>query len=480
MTLNDLTQLNVYGDAGDDRFDIDVNTLALGDGNFFIIDGNVPSGVPNGVADEDVVTLTGADPTWTPLTDASGQMNVDNQRVDVNDVENVIYDGENATEDLNVILPNAVNVVSYEFDPFSFVGTINVNSNLQPLLPFQFQNIADSLGGNSVILNGGAGDDTLVYGGIDEVDQQYVYNTGRIVNEPISLPVDTPGIEDLMLLGRGGNDLFTIAADHPFESIIVTGNGPDAGSTPDAAGDVIVVEGATGRAETITVTPNPYVVSETYIEGTGTTQTRNISNTGVERIYYLGADGDDTLVVDPGQGSHSVRVDAGRGTSLPANMEYDRINTDSLPQVQANGLLTLEIAPNGAGSVEATFVTGDLTQATNYYAVLDGNDTLVIEGNDGSNDEYTVTQPGGVQVADTFGATVTETSGALGRLQINTLGGDDLVTVDDSSGLIVPLMTYDGGSGLRMLLSSRSVRYPSNRSSTCPAPIRSKVVWHTA
>ena len=462
VTLNDLAGLNVYGHAGDDRFDIDVNELMLPAGSF-IIDGNVPSGVPDGVADEDVVTLTGADPTWTPLTDASGQMNVDNQRVDVNDVENVIYDGENATEDLNVILPNAVNVVSYEFDPFSFVGTINVNSNLQPLLPFQFQNIADSLGGNSVILNGGAGDDTLVYGGIDEVDQQYVYNTGRIVNEPISLPVDTPGIEDLMLLGRGGNDLFTIAADHPFESIIVTGNGPDAGATPDAAGDVIVIEGAADRAERITVTPNPWVPTETYIEGTGTTQNRNISNSGVERIYFVGTDDvsdapDDVLVVDPGQGSHSVRVDAGRGMSENDWSDYDRINTDSLPQIYTSNLLTLQVGPDpdgdDAGSVEATFVTGDLTQAENYHAVLDANDTLVIEGNDGSADTHTARVPlvGSVEIADAAGATVTETSGALGRLQINTLGGDDLIEVDTNNGLIRVPITVDGGANSDTIL----------------------------
>ena len=75
-----------------------------------------------------------------------------------------------------------------------------------------------------------------------------------------------------------------------------------------------------------------------------------------------------------------------------------------------------------------TFVTGDLTQARNYEAVLGSDDTLVIEGSDGLADRHTATRPavGSVRVVDSnSGVTVTETSGDLGRLQINTLGGDD-------------------------------------------------------
>ena len=97
-------------------------------------------------------------------------------------------------------------------------------------------------------------------------------------------------------------------------------------------------------AETITVKPNPYIDSETYITGTGVNQARNISTSGVERIYYLGAPDvsgapNDILVVDPGQGTHTVRVDGGRFTGTPNQQPplmpapFDRVTSDSLPQV---------------------------------------------------------------------------------------------------------------------------------------------------
>ena len=108
------------------------------------------------------------------------------------------------------------------------------------------------------------------------------------------------------------------------------------------------------RAETITVKPNPYIDSETYITGTGVNQARNISTSGVERIYYLGAADtsgvNDTLVVDPGQGTHTVRVDGGRFTGSPGRAPlmpgpYDRVTSDSLPQVFGSQLDILRVAP---------------------------------------------------------------------------------------------------------------------------------------
>ncbi|NLF09693.1 MAG: hypothetical protein GX594_17185, partial [Pirellulaceae bacterium] len=379
-------------------------------------------------------------------------------------VEQLIYEGESAIDDLTVVLPAAQvgNMVDFEFNSFDFTGSVSVNSDGQQLLTIDFENIAYGGGANSITIDGTAGGaDTLFYGGRDEVDQIGVDASGRITNLPLALPLDTPGIEDLVLLGRDGNDVFDIASDHPFNSIIVTGDGPDAGASADSNGDIVFVRGATGRAETITVLPNPWIDSETYIQGTGVNQTRNISNSGVERIYYLGADGDDTLVVDPGQGTHSVRVDHGRAEgSLLYPGPYDQVTTDSLPLVFGHALDTLRIAPaTGApGNVDVTFVTGDLTEAAEYEAVLGDDDTLVIEGSDGANDDHTVSLPpiGSVQIVDNgSGAQVTEISGDLGRLELRTLGGDDDVTVDvDSltpSDVIGVPITFDGGTGSDLL-----------------------------
>ena len=99
--------------------------------------------------------------------------------------------------------------------------------------------------------------------------------------------------------------------------------------------------------------------------------------------------------------THTVRVDGGRFTGCrpPPLMTgpYDRVTSDSLPQVFGGNLDILRVAPaaGAPGNVEVTFVTGDLTQARNYEAVLGGDDTLVIEGSDGLADRHTATPAGG-------------------------------------------------------------------------------------
>jgi len=447
MVVTNSGELTVDGLHGSDRIDIDVRSLDLAG---LTVRGNNPA------IEGDTLTVTGVlggadNATWRPGAFDGGLLTTGAQAITVETIERLIYSGENEAENLTVILPaaQAGNLVGYEFDPFTFHGSVHVNRDGGQLLGIEFQNISAAGGTVTIdgVINGAA--DTLFYGGRDEVDQIAVSNGGVIANAPLALPVLTPGVEDLVLLGRNGADVFDIASDHPYASIIVTGDGPD-------AGDMVLVRGA-ARAETITVQPNPYIDSETYITGTGVNQARNISVSAVERIYYLGT-GDDALVVNPGQGTHAVRVDGGRFTGHPEVMPgpYDQVSSDSLPQVFGGNLETLRIAPaaGAAGNVSVTFVTGDLTQATQYEAVLGGDDTLVIEGSNALADRHMVTRPaaGSVRVVDTLsGVQVTETSGDLGRLQISTLGGDDEVTVDNTNGLVGSLITYDGGTGSDLL-----------------------------
>ena len=437
------------------------------------IDAIQVTGTPG--ADAFTYTPTGANAGT--LRQVNGSGTVDYQ---IANFASLALDGRGGNDTLTVKLPApAKNLVDYEFNAFRFEGSVAVNSNGQPLLPIQFQNIAyDATAG--IVIDGTANtpsaqtSDTLLYGGRTEVDQIAVDKTGLITDAPLALPVRTSGIEGLVLLGRGGNDVFDIAADHPFNSIIVTGGSPVTASNPDSGGDLIVVRGAASRSETITVAPNPWIDSETYIWGTGpgAAPTSTISSTGVGRIYYLGAlntdnIADDTLVVDPGQGTSAVQVDHGRFTGSPLLPgPYDRVTSDTLPEVQFSAVQTLQIEPNSAnpvvpnpvnhGSAVVTFVTGDLAEASNYRAKLRAQDTLIIAGNDASADNYTVSNPvqgalptnPAVAVKDEVsGNTVTATLATLGRLEINTLGGDDRVFVNNavSAGVTEGLVTLPSG-----------------------------------
>jgi hypothetical protein len=168
---------------------------------------------------------------------------------------------------------------------------------------------------------------------------------------------------------------------------------------------------------------------------------------GVELIGYTGENNDDTLVVRLGQGVATARVQNYTMTST------DAVTSDVLPDIGWQGIEEFVLRASSEQTV-ATFVTRQLEAATEYtYNAADSPSTLVIEGSDGAEDNYVVTDPpdpGHVNVQDAFaGVSVRGTNFADGdRLQINTLGGDDRVTVSVEGTEVIPVpITYDGGVG---------------------------------
>ncbi len=457
VTLNGLTSLHICGHAGDDRIDIDVNTLALGDGNF-TIDGNQIAGQPaDGVADHDIVTLTGADPTWTPLTADSGQMQVDAQRVDVDDVESVIYDGEDNDETFTVMGDAGGNIIVHTPSGFVDAGRVQVDS----LLAIDYEDLGSS---GLVSVDGGGAvplADTLVAEGTNGSDWIQVsfadldaggVNDDIVVglwsavgNHVLVMSTDVDEFEIRSL--EGDDDIDVIATTAVDVELAVYGGGPEAGS------DTLNIEGAAATVEEVTIAPDGLHSDDQDITilDTGNTTSTWIDVTGIELITYLGLTTDDLLIVELGDGDNSARVEAGTNADL--------VTSDSLPDIELTNVLTLRVAGQ-SGSDQVTFATAELAEAVNYEADLDGNDTLAIEGTDGAGDDFAVTNPqvGGyppdlaadpsVMVTDVVNTVVVaEISNTLGRLQINTQGGDDVVTIDaGATDVITVPITFDGGT----------------------------------
>ncbi|MBN2217139.1 MAG: hypothetical protein JW719_07165 [Pirellulales bacterium] len=143
-------------------------------------------------------------------------------------------------------------------------------------------------------------------------------------------------------------------------------------------------------------------------------------------------------------------------------MNTDLVTTDSLPAIEFTNLAAFTVDGSAAGSTTATFVTNKLGGANDYAFSGLAEDVLVIEGVAGqassAADNFTVTDgaAGLVVVADNNSGVVVENTGAtLGRLQINTLDGDDLVTIDvGSSDVVRTPITFDGGNGSDALVVS--------------------------
>ena len=78
---------------------------------------------------------------------------------------------------------------------------------------------------------------------------------------------------------------------------------------------------------------------------------------------------------------------------------------------------------------------------------LNGSDTLIIQGANGLDDSFTVTDPGGanlLEVTDNVsGIVVTLINGDVGRLQVKTLDGDDTIEIVGDIDA-VPITVYGG------------------------------------
>jgi hypothetical protein len=185
--------------------------------------------------------------------------------------------------------------------------------------------------------------------------------------------------------------------------------------------------------------------------GSGHAVTLNILGTQV--VNFTGVGGDDNLTVQSGFGDNTVRVD----NAAPSQTD-EVIASDMQPTVQFNGINTFTYAQpaNTAGTDVVTFATRNLAGAQSYHASLDPfevADTLAIEGT-GAADQFLVTKPASAAAAITdLVANVTVTADSLGgQLEINTLGGDDTVTVDASNGAVTVPINVDGGAGRNQLI----------------------------
>ena len=307
-----------------------------------------------------------------------------------------------------------------------------------------------------ILVDAGDGDDTVTISGAV---------TGLVVeagagNDVVDASAATTAVT---LYGGMGDDDLTASAGG---GLLDGGEGDDelrvtggltgtllvSGGNPSAS-DVLFLTGAAATVENVRIIPNSANPTQQNVTGLGAL----ITVSGVEVIRYTGAGDDDKLTVDTGPQDNTVKIN---GSIAPGGV--DQVQSDSLPMIQFAGLDTFVLDP-GSGMDVVTFVTAGLGGAkpANYQMDSGYADVLIIQGQDGAgskDDSYLVTKPvvGSVAILDgnsaIVGVTVTETTGALARLEIDTLGGDDLVAVDVSSGLIRVPLTYDGGANSDTLL----------------------------
>ena len=411
------------------RFGSDTFSVTPHPGVAFTVNGGDPAG--STISDRVVVNGTFLTETITvaPTAADAGVVIVNGfPVVTLGAVEHLTIAGVGLADNLVVVGTVADDVIVHTPGAAGDEGSVRVNT----LLPIDYRflgapgqlTIDGSVGAaDQIHVQGTAGDDTFS-----------VAATTGIVSQSVNrIPLVPTNVENLTLNGLGGNDEFTINGPQLFTSISVNGGDP-------GASDVLLLVGAAAAAEAVTIAPDSANPTEQDVTGLGGL----INVSGTELIRYTGAGGNDTLVVNPGNGGHNVRVE-------DTEDSRDLVISDSLPLIEFTGLNIFRVESTSGGADTVTFRLGDLAGATlaGYQVDLSSTDTLVVETIDSRDDDVAVVNPAGAgQVAVTFFNTVTEINGGLLGLRLETLGGDDTATVDVGvDGPITTPITFDGGAG---------------------------------
>jgi hypothetical protein len=464
VTVNDgprvsyigLGTLNLLGKWGDDNISVDVNVAALS--VIINVDGNLPT------AGSDALRVTGVNgpddtPSWTPDGAGSGVFALNGQSpINVTGIETLIYDGEADNETLTVVGGTTDDTFVHTPGSARDAGNVSVDNGTATLLGISYEDLGLTGG---IAVDGAAGSDTLgvlgtaasdllevSFTGTDAIDVDLTSSLGNHID------LTSSAVENYEIDGLDGDDNIEISRTGGTPLIDASGTFDVLGGANGSGSDTLFLLGVADTVENVLVIPQSANPDDQIIGGLGT----QIDVNGIEVIRYAGADANDTLTVNPGDGDNDVRVEAADPNG------WDGVSSDSLPTIEFVALQNFVVDVSGQGSDVVTFKTWFLQGALpgNYQMVGNGVDTLVIEGTDGAgggNDSYTVTNamtatiagPLAVTDANGSGVTVTATGTMQGRLQINTLGGNDVVTVDESGGLIVPLIGYDGGTGSDVL-----------------------------
>ncbi|NND97318.1 MAG: hypothetical protein HKN47_08330, partial [Pirellulaceae bacterium] len=465
VTYFGVAEIFLQGKQGDDDITIDVNSADLA--VVFHVDGGLPT------AGSDELRVTGADGDapdavdWSPST---GVLTVLGGPINVMGIETLIYDGE--SDEDSVTVTGTAGPETFVHHPAANVdaGSVSVRAGDAQQLGIHYEDLG---GGGTVTVAGNDGGDTLTALGTTGSDRIDIQFTGLDaididLTSPAGTHVDllTTGVSNYNVDSLSGDDDFNVAA-----TVLASGTFALHAGGPGSGSDTLMVVATAGAAQSIAVLPDAANPDDQDITGLGAV----INATGLELLRLVGTGNDDTLTVNPGDGDNHVRVEAAH----PGG--WDGVTSDSLPTVEFIAMQNFVVDAGGQGSDVVTFKTWFLqgAQSGNYQMVGTGVDTLVIEGSDGAegaNDRFVVTNAlqnpiaGPVAVTDTNGSgvTVTATGQMQGRVQINTLGGDDTVTVDNSGGLIDPLIGYDGGTGSDKLEATGTT--PVNLAEYFPGP----------
>ncbi|MFV2069643.1 MAG: beta strand repeat-containing protein, partial [Pirellulales bacterium] len=221
---------------------------------------------------------------------------VNEYRSSTGGVEQLVYDGEAADDELTVVGTTGDDTIIHTPGSTVDAGQVAVNS----LLPMRYQNIGAS---GTLTIEGyaqaGLGDNLVVNGtpGVDRVDVAATTGTVTLSNTAgVHIPVIPLDVESLTVETLEGDDFTTVDLPQPYLAITVVGDGP-------GGSDELWVNDQPQAADAIVVTPAVLTTLGSTVtqpgSGTVTANLTPISYIGIEHLLLNASDDPgDTLTVN--------------------------------------------------------------------------------------------------------------------------------------------------------------------------------------
>ncbi len=425
------TNLTINGLAGSDEINLNDPTPPTGLTGSITVNGGDPT-----ASDTLIVNgTTGADEIdYLPTGPDNGSVTVTNlPTVIFTTMESVVINGQGGGDTLTYTSPgNAVgSVLTYTPGANADSGTITGRQATDgPLPPLSFSNL--SFGGGVVFATANEGPtDDLTINGTAAADVFYVTsaNGGTVyvtntnaLPDAVTLPIQTPSVNQIALQGLDGDDTFNLAGALPYTSTLVDGGNP-------SASDIVNLTGAT-TSVTVNLADST-LPTDTTITGYGGT----VTLTGVE-VANLDAAGfgmtvngtahDDVITYTPTGASAGTFQLAGLNTAF------------NFTTVTGTFLITGGTGAVGTvGNTDEVIVQG--TNSRDLFQIDQGRATVQVFAYN-VNPLKTVLLDPTIQVLTALGLAGQDT------FQVTPAAGVPAFT-GDTSGINNLLINVDGGSG---------------------------------
>lgn len=281
-------------------------------------------------------------------------------------------------------------------------------------------------------LNGGTGDDTLNGGsGNDRVEG------GRGSDKMLG------GTGDDVLIWRDGDGSDLISGGNDTDTVNVEGS--------LALGDnfALAAEGTKAIFDRLNLFPFKLTVDtveQFLIEGEGGDDTllvKDLAGTGVTGVTFLGGDGNDIL--EASESTIAITAEGGSGNDdLAGGFANDTLNGgDGDDQVE--GEKGNDTMIGGAGNDTLAWDDGD---GSDIISGNEGIDTVEVEGSLTQGDSFTLNQNGTQAIFDRVNLVPFKlTVDTVEVFEVEGVGGDDILDVNDLSNTTVTQVIFNGGNG---------------------------------